>query len=52
MSNRVTLNKRMIIMLIALLILLLVFVIAMAVVLYNNPIDKAIRRIYNDKKML
>ena len=50
MSNRVTLNKRMIIMLIALLILLLVFVIAMAVVLYNNPIDKAIRRIYNDKK--
>ena len=40
----------MIIMLIALLILLLVFVIAMAVVLYNNPIDKAIRRIYNDKK--
>lgn len=50
MSNRVTLNKRMIIMLIALLVLLLIFVIAMAVVLYNNPIDKAIRRIYNDKK--
>lgn len=50
MSNRVKINKRMIIMLIALLVMLLVFVIAMAVVIYNNPIDKAIRRIYNDKK--
>ena len=37
-------------MLIVLLVMLLVFVIAMAVVIYNDPIDKAIRRIYNDKK--
>ena len=50
MSNRVKLNKRMIMMLIVLLVMLLVFVIAMAVVIYNDPIDKAIRRIYNDKK--
>lgn len=50
MNTNVNINKNMIKALIALLVLLLIFVIVMAVVIYNNPIDKAIRRIYNDKK--